>query len=334
MNTREILSDDEAQALREPARDEPGDACPRPAGEVVDLHADHWERIAADRLPALDSIMERMSSLLKLSGRRFFRQSVDITPQTLRDERWGNYVRRLSAPTNLNVFTIGPTGRRGVACLDADFVFFIADLFFGGDGKATRPAELLEFTQMEIRLVRKFVEIVLGDMREAWKPFIRLDLSLGNSEVNPIFAAVAAGSDTVVINGFTCTVAGREFRFDLVLPESLVEPIRRMQGAGAADGPQNERNRWETHLKTDVQDARVTLRAVLGHTTINLRDISQARPGDIIPLEAISQVTLLAGDTPLMEGTLGASRGRNAIRITRPANRVTVGEKYGHHEHD
>ena len=77
MSTREILSDEEAAALRATAV--PGSAMgPVPEGQVVDLHADHWERIASDRIPALESISERMTGLLKITTRKFFRQSVEV----------------------------------------------------------------------------------------------------------------------------------------------------------------------------------------------------------------------------------------------------------------
>jgi flagellar motor switch protein FliM len=71
---------------------------------------------------------------------------------------------------------------------------------------------------------------------------------------------------------------------------------------------------------------------VLGRTEISLRDITQAKPGDIIPTDTPGTVILYAGDTPLLEGTFGNAQGRNAVRITKPANRKTVGEKYGRGE--
>lgn len=331
MSTREILSDDEALALREaPTRADPQG--PAPAGQVVDLHADHWERILADRAPALESISDRMSSLLKLTARRFFRRSVDVTPRPWRGERWGLYARRLPVPTSLNVIEIKAQNSKGLVSLDADFVYTLVDVFFAGDGTGKRLEASAEFTPVEVRLVRKFVTAVLADMQEAWKPFMPLDLRLGNSEISPIFAAVATGSDPVCITGFDLNLGGRDLRFEIVLPESLVEPIRHLQDAAQPGQAEAGSRLWHNQLKAEVQEARVQLRAVLGHGEISLRDLSQARPGDILPIDAPGTVVLYAGDTPLLEGTFGSSQGRNAVRITKPANRKTVGEKYGRSE--
>jgi flagellar motor switch protein FliM len=331
MSTREILSDEESQALRasNAASDPQGRA---PEGQIVDLHADHWERIASDKVPALESISERMSSLLKLTTRRFFRQSVEVIPQPWRDDRWGLYARRLPVPTSLNVLEIRAQNAKGVITLDADFVFTLVDIFFGGDGKGKRAEGEVDFTPMEIRLVRKFVSAVIQDMKEAWKPFMAIDFQLGNTEINPIFAAVAASSDPVCVTGFEVTLAGRSFRFDIVLPNSLVEPVRQLRDAGQQSQAEADSRRWSTRLTADVQDACVSLRAVVARTEISLRDLVHAKPGDIIATDLLPALILYAGDTPLVEGTFGAFQGRNAVRVTKPANRITVGEKYGRGE--
>jgi flagellar motor switch protein FliM len=327
-----LLSSEEEAALRAPVAPA-DDNGPAPAGRIVDLHADHWERISGDRPPALESIGERLASLLKLTGRRYFRQAVEIGTRVPRTERWGSYVRRLPVPASLNVLEIRNSGNaaatKGVICLDPELVFVLVDIFFGGDGKASRPAAQSEFTPMETRLVRKFVTSVVQDLKDAWRPFVDMDLQLGKTEVNPIFAGVAAASEAMTVTTIDITVAGRELNLDVVLPASLVEPIRFLRDSGVGSKPGNDPQRWQTRIKEEMEDARVNLRAVLGRAEISLRDITLARPGDVIPMDIPSTVILYAGDTPLLEGTFGAHQGRNAVRITKPANRTTVGEKYG-----
>lgn len=331
MNTREIISEDEAQALREGA----GNVDPQgpvPEGQVLDLHADHWERIAADRAPALDAISERLGGLLKMTARRFFRHPVDVTPRGWREERWGVYARRLPVPTSLNVLEIRTQKLKGMITLDADFVFTLTDIFFGGDGKTTRAEGTPDFTPMETRLVRKFVAAIIDDMREAWKPYMAVDIQLANSEISPVFAAIASNSEPVCITGFELALGGHELKVELILPQALIEPLRRLRNPGQTNQGEADSQRWQARLKTDVQDATVSLRAVLNDTQVILRDISQARPGDIIAIDAPTTVTLFAGENALLEGTLGVCQGRNAVRITKPANRITVGEKYGRGE--
>jgi len=53
----------------------------------------------------------------------------------------------------------------------------------------------------------------------------------------------------------------------------------------------------------------------LAEAQISLGDLVRLVPGDVIPIEAPQQVTLLAGDVPLYRGKFGVSQGRNALKI-------------------
>lgn len=331
MDSKNILSDDESQALRDgdDAMNETGDSAPNKDGVSRDLHADEWERIIADQVPALESISERMVSLLKTTGRRYFHQSVEVAATRSRPERWGAYARQLAVPSSLNVLNIKSLDLKGVICLEADFVFALVDIFFGGSGNGSRSIDHLEFTPMEVRLVRNFVSSVIADMKQAWKPFISLNIDLGKSETNPIFASVAAGSDPVSVSGFTFQCGEKEYGMEIVLPASVVEPIRFLRDSGVAEGSQAESQKWHSRLQQDIQDADVSLRAVLTEMEISLRELTLAKPGDTIPTDIPSSVTIYADNQPLMEGTFGVSNGHNAVHINKPINRRLLGEKYG-----
>ncbi len=331
MESKEIISDEESEALREAdAEVSAADTEARaPEGQIRDLHPDHWERIFADRVPALESIGERMVSLLKTTAREFFRCSVEVSSVPSRTHRWGAFARKLPVPTSLNVLEISPLRLKGVACLDPEFVFALVDVFFGGNGKDSPSLDNSNFTPMEIRLVRKFVSRVALDMQEAWRPFMDLTFTLGTSETNPIFASVAAGSESVSVSGYKFELDDKEFHLQTVLPTRMVEPIRFLRDAGQADDNQAETQRWRAQLREDMQEATLGLRAVLAETRINLRELTDARPGDVIPLEIPPTMKMYAGHQPVLEGSFGVSKGKNAVRVHKLLDREALGEKYG-----
>ena len=59
-------------------------------------------------------------------------------------------------------------------------------------------------------------------------------------------------------------------------------------GTGKAGG-------WRKQIREDVKDAEVSLRAVLAETEVSLRDLTTAKPGDVIPIEEPGLVTLDGG---------------------------------------
>lgn len=330
MDHKDVLTEEETQALRESdltADDD--DLRALREGEVRDLHPDHWERIVADQVPALESISERMISLLKTTGREFFQESVEITVMPSLAYRWGDYARQLPVPTGLNIIRIKPNDLRGVICMSSEFIFALVDVFFGGNGYGERSLDVGDFTPMEQRLVRRFVDRVCADMKEAWSPFIELDFEPESIATNPIFASVAGGSDAVSVSGFEFQIREQTFELQTVFPSRLVEPLRFLQDAGQAEGSAAESIKWRNQLKNDVRDARLNLRAILAETRINLREITRARPGDVISMEPPAGITILAGEEPVAEGAFGVCNGRNAVQIHRLINARLLGEKHG-----
>lgn len=329
MEKNDVLTEEETQALRESeleSKSETQEAARE--GEVRDLHPDHWERIVSDQVPALESISERMVSLLKTTGREFFQESVDITILPSRAYRWGDYARQLPVPTGLNVIRIQPNDLRGVICMSSDFIFALVDVFFGGSGKGKRSLESGDFSPMEQRLVRRFIDRVCVDLHEAWNPFLDLHFNCEDMATNPIFASVAGGADAVSVSGFEFQIREQTYQLETVFPARLVEPLRFLQDAGQAEESQAESIKWNAHLRNDVRDARINLRAVMAETQINLREITTARPGDVITLDAPKSITIFSGDEPVAEGTFGVYKGNNAVQIHRLINRQILGERY------
>lgn len=327
MESDEVLSGEESAALRDSAATD--DSSPAAdAGGVRALDPDHWDRVFKDRAPALESIAERMVSRFKLSGRKFFRRSIEVTTEPPRVVRWGYYLRKLPIPASLHELDIRPLGLRGVMSLNAQFIYTLVDLFFGGDGKSDRPPELVDFTLMEERMVRRFIESLVADMEESWRPLVDLDFVLGKSESNPLFLSIAADSDSLSITPFTFQIGERELLLEIAMPSALIEPMQfvRKDSGGAGTGRVAG---WRSQIQEDVQEARVTLRGIIAETEISLRDLTMAQPGDVIPIEAPGLVRLMAGEQPVLEGSFGIIKEVNAVQVTRRVSPDKAGERNG-----
>lgn len=176
-------------------------------------------------------------------------------------------------------------------------------------------------------MVRRFIEVLVKDMEESWRPLVDLDFVLGRSENNPLFLSIAADSDSMSITPFTFHVADRELTLDIALPSALIEPMQ-LVGKDSGNGT-GKAGVWRSHIREDVQDAEVTLRAVLAETEVSLRDLTMAMPGDVIPIEKPGVIRLLAGDQPVLEGSFGIIRDVNAVKVTSQVRRDRAGERNG-----
>ncbi len=326
MESDEVLTGEESEALRDSAVTDDSIAA-ADAGGVRALDPDHWERVFKNRAPALESIAERMVSRFKLTGRSYFRQTVEVTTEPPKVVKWGHYLRNLAVPASLHELEIRPLALRGVMFMNAQFVYSLVDFFFGGEGSAERPPEYTEFTAMEERMVRRFIGALVDDLEESWKPLVDLNFALGKSESNPLFLSIAGDSDSMSVTPFVFHIGEQQLTLEIAMPSALIEPMQ-FVGKDSASGT-GRAGVWRNQIREDVQEAEVTLRAVLAESEVSLRDLTMASPGDVIPIEAPGLVTLLAGDQPVLEGSFGIIREVNAVQVTNQVSREHAGERNG-----
>jgi flagellar motor switch protein FliM len=110
----------------------------------------------------------------------------------------------------------------------------------------------------------------------------------------------------------------------VTMPYSMIEPLREALDSGMTSDRVEHDERWAFSLKEEIHDAEVELSTILGHSRISLGDLLNLKAGDIVPCDFGGKVTVLAERVPVFRGTLGLSRGQQAIkveeRVRRPRN--------------
>jgi flagellar motor switch protein FliM len=159
------------------------------------------------------------------------------------------------------------------------------------------------------------------DITAAWTPVTPLEMELVKQETNPRLVQFGAATDSVIACKFTVEFAARSGVMNWLWPDGLLAPVREAlsnEGGGGGGGgaaARKPQQPWGPILGAALREAQLDTRAVLAEAKVSLRQLVQLAPGDIIPIEAPQQVTLLAGDVPLYQGRFGVSQGRNALKI-------------------
>src|ERR1700722_2731617 len=306
---RAAISDEEVSALLE-----------KKAVDAVRPYDFSAQRINRMQLPLLEVISKSFSeraggALSALLGR-------DATMQfnSLESGKSADLQAALPLPASLAVVRLKPLPGFAFVSVEPGLLLTLLDGFFGGSGRATADpsAAIAPAAQRFLAmLVRNFA----ADLAAAWVPVTPVELELVKQETNPRLVQLGAANEAVLVVKFTVEFASRSGTIDWLLPEVLLAPVRE---ALAADGGQKalrKQEAWAPVLTTALQDAELDTRAILAEAQISLRELVRLSPGDIIPIEAPQQVTLLAGNVPLYRGSFGVSQGRNALKILSGASR-------------
>ncbi|MGR9045203.1 MAG: flagellar motor switch protein FliM [Gammaproteobacteria bacterium] len=326
MSTADLLSQEEIDALLhgvddgeiETETDEPLD---HSVARVYDFTSQ--ERIVRGRMPTLEMINERFARYFRISLFNFLRRSAEISVSGIQVQKFSEYIQSLYVPTNLNVVKFSPLRGRALIVMEPRLVFTAVDNFFGGAGQFYNKVEGREFTPTEMRVIRMLIDMIFKDLNEAWKPVMALNFEYMTSEVNPQFANIVSPSEIVVISTVHVELEGGGGDIHVVMPYSMVEPIRELLDQVISDRGETD-GRWQDSLRKSLMNVTVMLDSVLAVKKVTVKDVLHLKKGDVIPIEIPEFVRLRAQSMPVFEGKVGLSDGNYAIQIIKKINPDTV----------
>ena len=328
---QDLLSQDEIDALLHGVDD--GDIDTEEdidEGGVRNYDLASQDRIVRGRMPTLEMINERFARYTRISLFNLLRRNADVSTGGVQIMKFGEYIHTLYVPTSLNIVKIRPLRGAGLFIFDAKLVFKLVDNFFGGEGRHAK-IEGREFTPTENRVVQMVLNQVFIDMKEAWNAVFKVDFEYLNSEVNPSMANIVSPSEVVVVSTFHIELDGGGGDLHMALPYSTIEPIRELLDAGVQSDVDEVDERWMNTLKRDILDAYVPVNATILENRITLREVSNLKTGDVIPIELPELVMMTANKVPMYMARLGQRNGNLALRIEerieRPNHIANVVEK-------
>ncbi len=314
----EFLSQDEVDSLLKGVHGETDDVKDHPeadAGEVRPYNLASQERIVRGRMPTMEIINERFARLFRIGLFNFIRRTPEISVGPVRVLKFGEFVRNLAVPTNLNIVQAKPLRGNGLFIFDPNLVFLAVDNMFGGDGRFHTRVEGREFTQTEQRIIQKMLAVAFEAYSQSWESVHPLEFEFVRSEMNPQFANIATPNEVVIVTTFDIELAGNGGAFHICMPYSMLEPVKdllysTMQGEHMAVD-----KRWLQLLSKQVQCADIELLATLGSANITLEKVLKMRNGDVIPLEVDENITASVDGVPIMECKYGVFNNQYALRI-------------------
>ena len=272
------------------------------------------QRINRTQLPLLEAVSKSFAERSGASLSALLGRDASMQFHSLVSAKSADLQAALPVPSSLAVVRLKPLPGFAFISVEANLLLTLLDGFFGGTGRATTDPQAVIAPAAQ-RFLAMLVRSFAADLTAAWVPVTPVELELVKQETNPRLVQLGAANEAVLVVKFTVEFASRSGTIDWLLPEVLLAPVRE---ALAADGGQKallSQEAWAPVLTTALQDAELDTRAILAEAQISLRELVRLSPGDIIPIEAPQQVTLLAGDVPLYRGSFGVSQGRNALKI-------------------
>ena len=277
------------------------------------------EKVVKGKMPVLELIGERFARSLRTSLSSSLRRPVAAKVLSEDMVKYGDFVKALPLPISLHVLRMEPLRGPVLMVMESELIFCLVDIFFGGSGSDPYKVEGREFTTIENGLIRKVVDLMLNDLKEAWKNVQPVSPQLVRSEANPQFVTIVPPDEPTIIMGFELEINGTVGKVSLCYPNTALEPVKnKLQGIVQNDQSDTADSTWTKQFRYQLMEVPVEVVAELGSAVITGNELLNLAVGDVIQLDTYSKEKLKVKVANISKflGFPGFYRGSQAIQIS------------------
>ncbi|SHO63242.1 flagellar motor switch protein FliM [Pseudoxanthobacter soli DSM 19599] len=273
--------------------------------------------LSLDRLPMLHVVFDRLAAFCADSLRHLAASQAYYSLSHVESGRIGDILEVYEANAIAGVFHVPTWDTHVIVGFDRDFVFTIIEVLFGSDGSEPPLDEERSFSNIELRVAQALFEEIAKALQMSFALVSDVQFKFERVETRMDFAVIGRRNNLAVAAKFLLQAIGRGGEMFVIIPQSALTPMRQ-QLARVVSGESSGRDpTWARQIRSEVQRAEVSLRAILEERQIELGEVADFHIGQIIQLQAtpLSPVKLECNDQALFWCSLGQSEGNYKLKI-------------------
>ncbi|MFK7883052.1 MAG: flagellar motor switch protein FliM [Phycisphaerales bacterium] len=275
------------------------------------------ERVAKDQMLALQTLHEAFARNFGASLSGFMRTIVEVRVATCEQMTYGEFIGALPNPTSFNL--VQSDSLEGQMCLEISplIIYPIIDRLLGGTNQdlfiPQRP-----MTPIEQRLISNVITRGLTSLGEAWESVRPMNFDVVAQESNPQLVQIVPPNEVVMVIGLELRMGTRAGTMNLCIPYNVIEPVMDVLSSQSWFAvSRNDNSQAVKKIERNLDQAGLSVTAVLAETTITLRDLAEMQPGDVIVTtqnQSLPATVLVQGE-PKYQAGIGQHRGQRAVRV-------------------
>lgn len=279
------------------------------------------KKLTKEQLRVLLRIHENFARHLSsyLSG--VLRTYCEISVTTIEELPYYEHNNTLGDSVMIGVFDVKPVEGSVLVDVSNSVTFSLVDRLLGGAGVGYVPEH--EFTEIELSLMGKVFGQVAVYLKEAWSNLVEAEAEFQQIEINARLIQSMPTEEVVAVVLFSVAIGSVKGVMGLCVPcinlEGILDQLGKNKLLPKRQADQTLEEQHREAMLAHIKSSALSLRCELGKTRLNIRDVANLQPGDVIRLgrEADSLVKVLVGEKPWFYGALGISRNRKAVKIVK-----------------
>jgi flagellar motor switch protein FliM len=318
----QVLSQDEIDALLKGIAEgdvglESEEAITSTSLEVRPFDLATMARSKKEELPTLQFVYDRFGKALTSALTLFIEREVEVVAGKVQNTEYRELTKNLPLPTNLNLVTTENLRGFLILIFDAKLIFSVLETIFGGSRLSAPKIEGREFTRIELKVVKKLMDVVLLELEKAWSPVYELRCKYSRSEMNPNYLAIVAPEETVSLCEFTVTVDDVSSWMKVCVPYAILEPVKNLLVVAPSREDREIKQRWDRQLKNRILEVPLEVTALVGRRRMSLHEFVSLKEGSVILVDrhVNDPMPLEINSRTRLKGKLGLFKGNKAVKV-------------------
>lgn len=283
------------------------------------------KKFTKDRLKLLKSIFDNYSRIASSQMNSLYRVSSEVEVLTVEEQRYYEFSNALGETDVITlVNTTLPDYSKNppiILHISPSISLSMIDRMLGGTG-TNLPDDITSYTYTDIELVlyQRVVKYLVPILRDTWAGHIRMSFEFDRVEENPSMFSGVSVDETIVIIVLNVTMGTNTAgQITFCFPGTLLGSIFSIMDKNKMVSLDNQDNKEHTRaeIMDSIKDSVLDVSARLGQVELNLADIYNLRPGDIINLykPKDSAVDVYVDSQAWFKGKLGVVNKSLAVEI-------------------
>ncbi len=234
------------------------------------------------------------------------------TPQLM---KYSEYIRTAESPASINVTELDPLKGETLIVIHPQVVFSCLDNWYGGQARPLTVDGERNFTANENAIIDRLCELMFRSMKEAWSPYVEIDINLVNRDINPLFANIAGDEESVVVNRFSIRLRDEEVQpyIDIVYTYQSLNLQRDMLSSRIQT--QEADQKWLERLHASLSEIDFGMFVSGGMLQLSVDQLMNLKVGEVLSFNPPALAEVRVNDFPLYNAEVGESGKKVAIQI-------------------
>ncbi len=282
------------------------------------------KKFTKEQLKAMDGLYETFSRMLASFFSGLLRTVCEITVVQIEEQRYYEYNNALPDTALVGLVEMRPENKRYegstfILDMSTSVGFYLVDRVLGGPGSGFNLSR--DYTDIEIAILTNIIDKITQRLQETWQNNLPISANLAEIQTNARLLQVFAPEDVVLIVILNVKLGQVEGNLNICMPAEFLESVmhtfslRYARPAKHQDRDKEEQK--ESIILENVCESDMEIRVIFDQFQLELQEIMQLQPDDVIPLakRVDSDVLVTVDKIPWFTAKLGQTKKKKAIRL-------------------